>query len=421
MSNTWKKLDNAAKIFPSAVNKSDTQVFRIVFELKQPIDSAVLQQALDETLDVFELYKSVMRRGIFWYYLDPSDIKAIVHEEKKAPCRPIYVKGKKKLLFDVSYYGNRINLEMSHVLSDGTGALNFMSALVTSYLAKIQNKQEPTSFYDASRSQMADDSFYHYYEREKGRNIEKNKRACSLRGAKYEENRLKIICGKMSASDVLKLAREEKTSITVLFAALMIEAIGNYVSLADKKRRPVILAVPVNLRNHFPSESARNFFSALYIGYDFSKGDGSRADIIGKVAEQLKEKLKKENLAHIMNGYSTVEHNFFIRIAPLLLKNITLKTAYRLNSKKSTAGLSNVGVIKLPDDMAELVDGAYIFSGTADMQACVCTVGDNLTVSFSSPFISSDIQRGFFRALTEKGVNVEITANLIGGEEKTEA
>lgn len=41
----WTRLDNAAKIFPSAPRRGDTQVFRFSCELTTPVIPALLQRA----------------------------------------------------------------------------------------------------------------------------------------------------------------------------------------------------------------------------------------------------------------------------------------------------------------------------------------------------------------------------------------
>ena len=55
----WKRLDNAAKIFPSNSNKRDTKVFRFACELQEAVQQETLQCALEETLKLFPLYRSV--------------------------------------------------------------------------------------------------------------------------------------------------------------------------------------------------------------------------------------------------------------------------------------------------------------------------------------------------------------------------
>ena len=102
MKSEWNKLDNAAKIFPAAQSKKDTQVFRFSCELYKTVNKGLLQKATEDTLEEFDIFKSILRRGLFSYYLEESDIKPIVREEYKIPCSLIYQRNNHKLLFEVT-------------------------------------------------------------------------------------------------------------------------------------------------------------------------------------------------------------------------------------------------------------------------------------------------------------------------------
>ena len=130
----WRKLDNAALAFPPATDKNDTRVFRMYCELTEEISPQILQDALDRTMKKYPLFQVVLRKGLFWFYLERRDIRAVAKEEKKPPCSRLYIPDKKSLLFEVSYYENRINFEVYHALTDGTGARNFLQELVQNYL-----------------------------------------------------------------------------------------------------------------------------------------------------------------------------------------------------------------------------------------------------------------------------------------------
>ena len=60
-----------------------------------------------------------MRKGLFWHYLEKSELRPIVRKEYKEPCSSLYVRDKKTLLFEVTYYKKRINFEVFHALTDG--------------------------------------------------------------------------------------------------------------------------------------------------------------------------------------------------------------------------------------------------------------------------------------------------------------
>lgn len=42
----WRKLDNAALAFPLVTDKNDTRVFRFYCQLKEEVNSEILQQSL---------------------------------------------------------------------------------------------------------------------------------------------------------------------------------------------------------------------------------------------------------------------------------------------------------------------------------------------------------------------------------------
>ena len=105
-------------------------------------------------------FQKYIKAWTFWYYLEESDIKPIVREEYKIPCSLIYQRNNHKLLFEVTYYRNRINLEVFHVLTDGTGAMNFLKTLVSNYLTLAENVEDSGVDYDASSTQKSDDRFF---------------------------------------------------------------------------------------------------------------------------------------------------------------------------------------------------------------------------------------------------------------------
>ena len=84
---------------------------------KEEIKEENLQEALERTLEKYPLFRAVLRKGLFWFYLERRDIRAVVKPEKKPPCSQLYIPDQKSLLFRVSYHRNRINFAMSLTLS----------------------------------------------------------------------------------------------------------------------------------------------------------------------------------------------------------------------------------------------------------------------------------------------------------------
>jgi len=415
MSRNWKSLDNAALIFAVAAQGSDTQVFRMSCELRDRVDPEALQEALDETMQIFQVYQSLLKKGMFWFYLESTNLKPVVHIENSEPCGPIYHQNRKQLLFDVSYFKNRINLEVFHVLSDGTGAMNFLKTLISKYLSRVHHLPEPPLPFDASAVQMNDDSFSKYYSGTTSVRRKIHGVACRLHGPRYPENRLKVITGVMDVEPLKAEARRHNTTLTIFLCACLMRAISESVTVRQKKD-PIVLAVPVDLRQHFPSESMRNFFSILLVSYDFARQSGEFEDVLQKISADINTGLLHENLAQWIDSNSAIEHLAVTRATPLFLKNLALKAAYKYSMRLDTAGFSNIGIISMPPEFAQYIREFNFFSGTSKLQVCVCSYAGRLSVSFSSPYVSSEIQRRFFRQLTDLNMEVEISTTHANDE-----
>ena len=77
----WRTLENTAKIFPATSGKKDERVFRLSCQLTEEIDQVKLQKALDLCMEDYSLFLCVLRCGIFWNYLEESELKPVVREE----------------------------------------------------------------------------------------------------------------------------------------------------------------------------------------------------------------------------------------------------------------------------------------------------------------------------------------------------
>lgn len=405
----WDRLDNASKIFPPNTTKRDTKVFRFACELKEEIDKIVLQRALELTLEEFPIFRSVLRRGAFWYYLKPEKRKVRVTEENTPPCYKIYEQGRYNTLFRVSYYGRRINLEVYHALTDGTGALHFLRTIVYHYIVlKHPDEFKDTVFdFDASFSQKEEDSFKKYYEPPK-ESAPKEPKSYRVKGAKTDDYRTLVIEGLIPVKQILKKAHEYNTTMTGYLTALFLIAINKN---APVTKLPTVMTIPVNLRSHFHSESVRNFFCTINVGYNFSKGSGELEDVIKSIDSQMEQKLTHDYLARRMNGYSAIERNPLVRVIPLVIKDFGLRMAGKVNENESTASISNIGRVVMPDGFEKYIKLFDVFISTNKIQICLCSYKDNLMISFTSAFKSTDIQKDFFRMIANEGISVEITSN----------
>ena len=405
----WYRLDNAAKIFPPSKNKYDAKIFRFSVSLKENIDKNILESALKITLEEYPVFKSILKKGFFWYYLEESNIKPIVVEEHLRPCSA-FDNGN---LFQVTYYKKRINLEVNHALTDGTGTLTFLKSLTANYINikyKIKNNEVINT---ASAKESRNDSFKKFKKGKVKKVVGSNKLAYQIKDEKFAENNLKIIEGIASVSDILKLSKSYNVTLTVYLTSVLIKSIGESMDIKERKK-PIVIAIPVNLRNYYPSYTVRNFFNAVNITYKYNGED--LCEIVKVVNEEFKRNLDKENVKNKMNNMAILEDIFILRLIPIFIKDFILRYAYRWTDFYQTMTLSNIGIINVPKIYQDYIDYFDVFISTSKIQICMCSYLDNLLLSFSSQFINSEIEKNFFRYLVNEGVNVTINTNKLGEE-----
>ncbi|WP_234402545.1 alcohol acetyltransferase [Trichococcus paludicola] len=450
----WVRLDNASNIFLAAMTSSDTKVFRMSAELTDAVDPHLLQQALDEVYENYVLYHSVLRRGFFWYYLEESDLKPKVTADVLPPCAQIYHFDRRELLFRVFYNQNRIHLELFHALSDGTGALWFFEDLLKAYI--MLRHPEAFEGLDAAAhdrlNHQLEDSFAHYFRKDKKQNFtdaaqsairsvakvsqltgkshtqksalpEENKqkrkrRVHQFRGKKTPDNRPHVIELEMPVKDVLALAREQQTSLTLYLTAVYMLAVRK----AGPDFQPgsaMAVSVPVNLRQFFPSNSARNFFSTTRLIYTTEEnGEGDDIAAIGRtLKEQFQQQITPESLEEKLRTLIAFEYSPFTRMVFRPIKDFILKLVNYISNRNLTIAISNLGKVTFPDPIDGYIEKMYFHTSAVRPQFCAISHGEHLTVSFTSPFVESSVEEQFVRILTDAGVAVTVAANKVSSED----
>ncbi len=417
---SWSRLDNAAKIFPSTVEKTDTRVFRFSCQLNEDVDPDILKIAADAAVESYPHFNVIMKKGLFWYYLEKCSLKPEITEEELPVCAAIYDEDAPGLLYRITYYKSKINLEVFHVLSDGTGALQLLKTIVYRYLIyKYPEKfgdEPPVLDNDGSFSQKSADSFSKYYDSSIKAPHTKAVKAFNLRFERTDNNILSVIEGYASVKSVIETAHKKKTSLTVLLTAIYIKALSMEMPVGSRKK-PVVINIPVNLRQFFPSQTAKNFFGMISVSYSFAQRSGELDDIIEYTDRAFKSQLTKDQLAIRMNSLASLEHNPFVKIAPLPFKNFVLKTVRDINIKRESSVISNMGQVRMPEEFKGMIKNFAVYVSTRNIQLNICSYEDVLQMSFTSSYVSADVQRNFFRMLTEQGIDITIRSNDSYAEE----
>ena len=134
-SKTWYRLDLSAIVYPTLQRRDFSSVYRLSVLLKEDVNPDVLQQAVDIAMKRFPTYKSAMRKGLFWRYLEPNNNPGpIVQKDVRNFCMPMPFKSNNRYLVRFYWYGRRIALEAHHSLGDGTGGMFLLQTVTAVYL-----------------------------------------------------------------------------------------------------------------------------------------------------------------------------------------------------------------------------------------------------------------------------------------------
>lgn len=417
----WYKLDLSAIVYPTLQRRDFSSVYRLSVVLKEEIKPEVLQQALDMTLPRFPTYKSAIRKGLFWRYLEPNHRPGpFVQEDVKNPCQPMSFKANNSYLIRVYYHKNRIALEAHHSLGDGTGGMCVLQTLTAVYLRllgyeNIENEGFVLDITAKPDREELEDAYMKYA----------NARVCPprpgdkayrIRGTKEPFYTLNIIDGIMSVSEVMKVAKSYNATITeYLNAVLLYALLERQMREGGKRLHPVKIAMPVNLRRFFPSKTLRNFITMIYPGIDPRLGDYSFEEIVAHVHNYMRYYLNEKLLRGDITTNAETQRHPLIRVVPLFIKDFTVKSFYaRVQDRNSSAGLTNMGAMQVPEGMKLHVERFDIYMGQPFSNRTNCAIisfEDTLTVNFTSSIVEADVERYFFRKLIKDGIHVKIESN----------
>lgn len=417
---TWYKLDLSANVYPTLQRKNFSNVYRISLSLKESIQPDILQKALDLTLPRFPTFQVALRKGLFWRYLESNHRPGpYVREDIENPCMPMHFKANHRYLIRIYYYERRISLEVFHSLSDGAGTLYFLKTLTAVYLRllghEIPNGDGVLDINETPDPEEFEDAYLRYASSKVGRPRSQGN-AYRVRGTKEPFYTLNIICGVIPVDKLRVVSKGYGVTITEYLNAVLLYALLHKQKHEKPFReRPVTLAMPVNLRSFFPSKTLRNFISMVYPSIDPRMGDYTFEEILVHVHNYMRYYINPKFLNADIVTNASVQQNPLIRIVPLFIKDFTVRKFYaNVQDGQSSAGLTNVGLTKLPAEMQPYVERFDVLMGqpfSARTNCAIISYQNILTVNFTSSIKETDIERYFFRKLVQDSVPVKIETN----------
>lgn len=411
----WEKLDNTALIFPVIAGENMTNVYRISVTLNEEIQQNILQQALDLVLPKIDGFNLRMRTGVFWYYFEENGKPAPkVTEEHLFPCRFIRPNKNRSYLFKVTYYGQKINLEVSHVLTDGMGGLTFIKELTYQYLRLVHPELRGEG--DALSEETSlnrEDSFLKNYRRSKPSGFNKEK-AYLIKGEKLPKGEFGVMHVYMPVAKLKEAAHKYQASINEYLVSVFVWSVYQECLHGMQSKKALRIAVPVNLRPFFDSVTTKNFFVMVSAEFRPEKESYTFEEVVSIIRDSLHKQITKEHMEDLFSYSVSNQTNAFLRPIPLFIKNLAMKLVYTQSALANTATITNVGNIQVEpkyEPYIQMFKAFIAMSKGQYLKGTVCSYQGTLAFTFSSIFEETNVQKAFCRKIAADGVDVSIETN----------
>lgn len=405
----WRELDNSAKIFPIVSNKKFTSVFRVSVILKENIDENILQEALNIVIQKQVSFKVKLRKGLFWYYLEENFKKPQVKKENNYPCRYISRDTNNEYLFDVTYFNNKINLDVFHSLTDGSNATKFLQEITYAYLDIKNKKIKENESKKTKLSNNTEDSYLKNYDKRNGKR-KKSPKAYILKGKTFPLGATGITHNFINLEELKRVSKENKATITEYLTAVYIYSIYKENYRFTNSKKPIKICIPVDLKKYYDSNTSTNFFS--YMSVDMDLNNSKKVDfsnILDLVKINFKEKLTPEEIEKTMGANIKIGTNLAIKLLPLFLKRIITNIVYKEIRRYSTTTISNLGKIEIEEEYKEDIEN-FLFLLCSDSvekdKGAIISYNNTLVFTFTSILENCKIEKAFYEFI--KSQNIEI-------------
>ena len=402
-----------------------TSVFRITASLKKPVKFSAIKEAVEITSTRFPYFSVSLGSGLFWHYLEYNHQLPRIQTEEKIPCTAFAAKRKNEPLYRILVKENRISVEFIHILTDGGGALEYLKSLLFTYFRLTGNTINSTEGIILPESAIAagemEDGYNRFFRKKTPPPVKLTK-AWHLPFSLDTKPRLKIIRTEIGLDKLYELARRYNVTITEYLVSVYLYSLQK-IFLEEKekekkeKRGVLRVEVPVNMRKKLPSITMRNFSLFVLPEIDLRLGVYSFEEILKIVNYQLQTGADIKQIGRFLSQNVGHEKSLFVRVLPLFIKSMAISAVYRkLGSNQCSGIMTNLGVIKIPEEMENLIDSFEVVPTPPNthvkISCAMVTFRNKLHLAFGNISRSTRFEKHFLKHLTESGIPVRVMKNI---------
>ena len=412
-------LDNSAVFMASISGHSSPYMFRVSCELDDIVHLPSLEEALSRCMARFPSFATELRVGLFWYYLEPLSKPLHVTADTRYPVEYHSLRKQGRHLVRVRAYASRISCEFHHLLTDGTGALEFLRSLVAEYLTL---RGVPCEDWDGIRKPnspvLPGELVDSYAELPLGKVPlpEPLSPAFHLTGERYRGLAYRVTSGTLSVAETLGVARARGVTLTELLSACSLAALQDIHEAENQTEwKPIRVQIPVNIRRFYPSETIRNFFLFITVTIDRRLGHWEFDEILARARDEFRLNLTRKEFSRQIRRNGRWERSVYTRLVPLVVKTPVLKLVANLSAARPFSGnVSNLQAVRMPAPFAAHIRRFDVLPSRCrgvGANVGVVSWNDTLSITVGSVLTSRAFERCFFRRLSGLGLSVRVESN----------
>ena len=415
---TWFKLDNAGTVFPGQNTQTWSNVIRATIVLKEEVDPDTLLEAAKKCLPRFPTMAVRLRNGFFWHYIEKNPEPPVVLPDANNLCLRIKYNENNRYMFRIFYYKNRITLEIFHALTDGYGACVFLNTITAEYLRmkgfNIPSGGMVLDINEQPKAEEIEDSFVKYASKTGSEKLPMFK-TYHKKGTRMPKHTSIITTGYIPVDKVKAKAKEYGVTITEYLAGILMYQHIQFQKNERIRQKEVCMQIPVNSRNQFESKTLRNFSVNYNLRIDPNWGDYTFEEVLRHLSLSLRLTNNPKHLSVMFAANLAMEKNPFMRFLPLFIKDLAVGLVFAFGAEKTTTSVfTNVGVVKVPDEMLEHVESFILMPSPGRLNGArvgAASIGNTMAITFSNMYKETEPEREFFRFLVKEGIHVKIESN----------
>mgnify|MGYP000987922010 CR=1 FL=1 len=165
----------------------------------------------------------------------------------------------------MTYFKNKINIDINHSLADGNSGAIFFKEIVYSYIELKHQEVFNEKVREIRKIDFnEEDSYIKNFDRSLERGASSPK-AYLLEGNNIKLDGISAIHEIIDLNKLKQICKEKNATITQYLSAVLIYSIymTNYQKSKKKNKRNIKVCIPVNLRKYYPSKTLSNFFTYI--------------------------------------------------------------------------------------------------------------------------------------------------------------